>query len=79
MLQSCIRHPQESALLLRVTLLDNFHQQQHKANHGVKVPQKVISFTINYSYKLFTELSHPLALPLTAAEFVFLLQTATPT
>ncbi len=44
------------------------------------VPRQLITFAINYSYDLFAAgLCHPLALPLTAAEFVSLLQTATPT
>ena len=43
------------------------------------VPRQVITFAVNYSYQLFAGLPHPPALPLTAAEFVSLLQTATPT
>ena len=43
------------------------------------VPRQVITFAVNYSYELFAGLPHPPALPLTAAEFVSLLQTATPT
>ena len=43
------------------------------------VPRQVIIFAVNYSFELFSGLLHPPALPLTAAEFVCLLQTATPT
>ena len=43
------------------------------------VPRQVVTFAVNYTFDLFTGLRHPPALPLTAAEFVSLLQTATPT
>ena len=43
------------------------------------VPQQVITFTVNYSFELFSALLHPPALPLTAAEFVCALQAAPPT
>ena len=43
------------------------------------VPRQVVTFAVNYSFDLFTGLRRPPALPLTAAEFVSLLQTATPT
>ena len=44
------------------------------------VPRQLVTFAVNYSYELFAAgLRHPPALPLTAAEFVSLLQTATPT
>ena len=43
------------------------------------VPRQVITFAVNYSYELFAGLPRLPALPLTAAEFVSLLQTATPT
>ena len=42
------------------------------------VPRQLITFAVNYSHEMFAEQPHPLALPLTTAEYVSVLQTAPP-
>jgi len=42
------------------------------------VPRQLITFAVNYSHEMFGEQPHPLALPLTTAEYVSVLQSAPP-